>query len=134
RLELLPHAAADTDHPTRVAGARQAVDQLVDAIRNRVVTNLKGDLLEGYASRGARTPVGIGHVTCADVVRLADSRDLLTELRAASEAVAAVLGALDAVSDAAQLSRIIERYRPLLANSVLKQHHLLKGAGLLAPP
>src|SRR5690606_3063813 len=27
-LELLPHAAADTDHPSRVAGACQAIDQI----------------------------------------------------------------------------------------------------------
>jgi hypothetical protein len=28
RLELLPHAAADTDHPSRVAGAKQANSQI----------------------------------------------------------------------------------------------------------
>ena len=134
RLELLPHAAADTDHPTRVAGAKQAVDQLVDSIRNRAVVNLKGDLPEGYSSKGARTPVGIGQVTRADIVRLAGDPALLEELRGVSETVAAILGALDAVSDAAHLARIVERYRPLLAKGILRQHELLKGAGLLAPP
>ena len=30
RLELLPHAAADTEHVSRVEGAKQAVDQIID--------------------------------------------------------------------------------------------------------
>ncbi|TQN61057.1 hypothetical protein FLX27_13395 [Agrobacterium tumefaciens] len=47
-LALLPHAAADTNHSTRVAGAKQAIDQIIDAIRGRKVTNLKGDLPDGY--------------------------------------------------------------------------------------
>jgi lactate dehydrogenase-like 2-hydroxyacid dehydrogenase len=49
RLKLLPHVAADTDHPSRVAGAKRAVDQIMDAICNRRVTNLVGALPEGYA-------------------------------------------------------------------------------------
>lgn len=48
KLALLPHAAADTDHPTRVAGAKQAIDQIINAVRNRTIANLKGDLPEGY--------------------------------------------------------------------------------------
>ena len=48
RILLLPHAAADTDHPTRVAGARQAVDQIIDAIVDKRVRNLKGSLPQGY--------------------------------------------------------------------------------------
>ncbi|WP_165351868.1 D-isomer specific 2-hydroxyacid dehydrogenase family protein [Salipiger sp. IMCC34102] len=50
RLCLLPHAAADTDHPTRVAGARMAVDQIVRAIRTGEVTNPVGDLPDGYTA------------------------------------------------------------------------------------
>jgi len=48
RLRLLPHVAADTDHPSRVEGAIRAVDQILDAITNRRVRNLVGDLPEGY--------------------------------------------------------------------------------------
>jgi lactate dehydrogenase-like 2-hydroxyacid dehydrogenase len=48
RISLLPHAAADTDHPSRVAGAKQAVDQIIDCILNKRVTNLKGNLPQGY--------------------------------------------------------------------------------------
>jgi lactate dehydrogenase-like 2-hydroxyacid dehydrogenase len=54
-LQLLPHAAADTDHPSRVAGAKQAVDQIFGAIIAKRVVNLKGDLPEGYVNGGART-------------------------------------------------------------------------------
>jgi lactate dehydrogenase-like 2-hydroxyacid dehydrogenase len=54
RIELLPHAAADTDHPSRVAGAKQAVDQIIDCIVNMRVTNLKGDLPMGYTNAGVK--------------------------------------------------------------------------------
>ncbi len=54
RILLLPHAAADTDHPSRVAGAKQAVDQILDAILNKRVTNLKGDLPAGYTNGGSK--------------------------------------------------------------------------------
>ncbi|MDE2445593.1 MAG: hypothetical protein KGO94_05390 [Alphaproteobacteria bacterium] len=48
RILLLPHAAADTDHPSRVAGAKQAVDQIFDCVIFRRVKNLKGELPAGY--------------------------------------------------------------------------------------
>jgi lactate dehydrogenase-like 2-hydroxyacid dehydrogenase len=54
RIELLPHAAADTDHPSRVAGAKQAVDQIFDCILHKRVTNLKGDLPQGYIDAGVK--------------------------------------------------------------------------------
>ncbi len=54
RILLLPHAAADTDHPSRVAGAKQAVDQIFDALIHKRVTNLKGDLPFGYTNAGTK--------------------------------------------------------------------------------
>ena len=57
RILLLPHAAADTDHPSRVAGAKQGIDQIYDAILNKRVTNLMGDLPEGYVNAGAKLGV-----------------------------------------------------------------------------
>jgi len=87
RLELLPHAAADTDHPSRVAGAKQAIDQIYDAIRTQTVTNLKGTLPEGYSSAGSKTPDGIGAVTvqqlldfCHSGGKAAQLESLLSEL------------------------------------------------------
>ena len=55
KLQLLPHAAADTDHPSRVAGAKQAVDQIFDCILLKRIFNLKGSLPEGYEDAGAKT-------------------------------------------------------------------------------
>ncbi len=55
KLELLPHAAADTDHPSRVAGAKQAVDQIFDVIQFKRITNLKGDLPPGYSTAGLKS-------------------------------------------------------------------------------
>lgn len=81
RLTLLPHAAADTDHPTRVAGAIQAVDQILDAIRNRVVRNLKGDLPEGYVDGGATRPAGLGGATAGQLAALAADGARLQGLR-----------------------------------------------------
>jgi lactate dehydrogenase-like 2-hydroxyacid dehydrogenase len=57
RFELLPHAAADTDHPSRVAGAKQAVDQIFDCILNKRVTNLVGQLPSGYVDAGSKNGV-----------------------------------------------------------------------------
>jgi lactate dehydrogenase-like 2-hydroxyacid dehydrogenase len=73
RLELLPHAAADTDHPSRVAGAKQAVDQLFDVICRKSVTNAKGTIPPGYLSQGATTPPGIGPVTADHLLKLTAS-------------------------------------------------------------
>lgn len=80
RLELLPHAAADTDHPSRVAGAKQAVDQLMDAIQLGRVANVKGDLPEEYVDAG---PIHIRHVTplnAADIADIVSDEALLGEL------------------------------------------------------
>jgi lactate dehydrogenase-like 2-hydroxyacid dehydrogenase len=57
RLELLPHAAADTDHPSRVAGARQAVDQMFECLLNKRVINRVGNLPPGYTDGGSKTGV-----------------------------------------------------------------------------
>jgi lactate dehydrogenase-like 2-hydroxyacid dehydrogenase len=57
QILLLPHAAADTDHPSRVAGAKQAVDQIFDVIVHKSVVNLKGDLPKGYTNGGVKLGV-----------------------------------------------------------------------------
>lgn len=97
-LTLLPHAAADTDHPTRVAGAIQAVDQILDAIQQGVVRNLKGDLPKGYIDGGARSPAGLGGATAGKLAALANEGARLQELRAESLALVA---AIDSIAVAA---------------------------------
>ncbi|MGZ2460034.1 NAD(P)-dependent oxidoreductase [Rhizobium sp. IY2] len=133
KLELLPHAAADTDHPSRVNGAKQAVDQIFDVIRFKSVTNLKGDLPEGYVSAGSRTPAGIGRVTKQAVAEAGGKTEILNELQQTSMKVAAILGGLSAVSDPCHRSRLIDRYTVLLVESADRQRALLDQLGLYGP-
>jgi len=85
QLELLPHAAADTDHVSRVAGAKQAVDQIVDVIRRKVVVNLKGTLPTGYKDGGVIVPTGIGPITSRHVLALFSRAGIVEELAELSE-------------------------------------------------
>ncbi|QRI61547.1 hypothetical protein JQ506_01205 (plasmid) [Shinella sp. PSBB067] len=124
KLELLPHAAADTDHPSRVAGACQAVDQIIDVIRHRRVVNLKGDLPEGYVDAGARVPQGIGRVTAATLAaaaadpRFAElhvlSREIADTLEAIAEAVEEGMTHQPAKGDVVALTHLLLRQRRLL--------------------
>jgi lactate dehydrogenase-like 2-hydroxyacid dehydrogenase len=59
RVHLLPHAAADTDHPSRVAGAKQAVDQILAVIREKRVINVKGDVPAGFLPGGKFSPLEV---------------------------------------------------------------------------
>ena len=85
RLSLLLHAAADTDHPTRVAGAKQAVDHILAAIREGAVRNLKGDLPAGCRDAGPRTPPGLGGLSAAALAGLAETGALVELSDLASE-------------------------------------------------
>ncbi|TPJ42758.1 NAD(P)-dependent oxidoreductase [Mesorhizobium sp. B2-7-1] len=89
RLELLPHAAADTDHPSRVAGAKQAVDQIYAAIVEHRVHNLKGSLPPGFVDMGAKVPAGIGGIDPRHLAALAADRDVAADLARSSALVAA---------------------------------------------
>lgn len=132
KLELLPHAAADTDHPSRVAGACQAVDQILDVIRYRRVRNLKGDLPEGYIDAGAKVPHGIGRVTAATLAAaVADprffelhgvSREIFDTLEAIVEAVDEGMSHQPAAGDVTALTHLL-----------LRQRRLLEGLGLDGP-
>jgi lactate dehydrogenase-like 2-hydroxyacid dehydrogenase len=124
KLELLPHAAADTDHPSRVAGACQAVDQILDVIRYRRIRNLKGDLPEGYVDAGAKVPHGIGRVTTATLAaavtdpRFAElhgiSREIFDTLEAIVEAVDEGMTHQPAAGDVPSLTHLLLRQRRLL--------------------
>lgn len=133
KLELLPHAAADTDHPTRVAGAKQAVDQIMDVIQFKAVRNLKGALPEGYVDLGATLPTGVGRSQPSSVSALAKQAELLKQLRDVSERIAAVIGGIEATSDSEHRDEIINRYHADLAMSLLRQRKIIDDAGLFAP-
>lgn len=79
-LSLLPHAAADTDHPTRVAGAIQAIDQILDAIQKGQVRNLKGDLPDGLTNAGGTRPHGMGGISANDLKHLSGEAGKLDTL------------------------------------------------------
>ncbi|MGL4296565.1 MAG: NAD(P)-dependent oxidoreductase, partial [Aestuariivirga sp.] len=79
RLLVLPHAVADTDHPSRVAGAKQAVDQILEAIRFRRVGNLKGDLPDGYTAVPGRAIHGIGGVSAGTLAGVAEDADVVKQ-------------------------------------------------------
>jgi hypothetical protein len=98
RVHLLPHAAADTDHPSRVAGAMQAVDQIIAAIRYRRLSNIVGDVPEGYTDDGVTTLAGIGTVCVADLQRLAAEPEALASLRVELAALDEMLVALQRAS------------------------------------
>ncbi|MGA0542848.1 NAD(P)-dependent oxidoreductase [Neotabrizicola sp. VNH66] len=98
KLSLLPHAAADTDHPTRVAGAKQAVDQILSVLQDGVVRNLKGDLPDGLRDGGPLRPAGLGSVSPAELLALRAEgldhlRRLTADLATALEALAGEQGA-----------------------------------------
>ncbi|MHA6729690.1 NAD(P)-dependent oxidoreductase [Devosia sp. A369] len=63
RISLLPHAAADTDHPSRVSGAKQAVDMTIALLRERRVHNLVGALPHGLVDGGK---IGVPGITPID--------------------------------------------------------------------
>lgn len=133
KLELLPHAAADTDHPSRVAGAKQAVDQIIDAISMGLVTNLKGSLPYGYLSAGMKTPSGIGPVKPDALLRVAEDRAAiahLTEMVAVQETIWRALA--DAGTGAERRSVIEARGKELL-KSINHYVTRLQASGLNGP-
>ena len=132
KLELLPHAAADTDHPSRVAGACQAVDQIIDAIRYRRVRNLKGDLPEGYVDAGAKVPHGIGRVTTATLsAAVADPR--FAELHSVSQEIADTLEAIVEAVDESMTHQPADGDVPSLTHLLLRQRRLIEALGLDGP-
>ncbi len=116
KMELLPHAAADTEHVSRVEGAKQAVNQIFDVIQYRSVTNLKGDLPSGYSNAGAKTVNGVGKVTPAVMENI--SEEQLKKIRASAETMATFWGAIAATQDEEKRAELIQRYcSDLLLNS-----------------
>jgi hypothetical protein len=84
-------------------------------------------------SAGSRTPAGIGRVTKQVVAEAGGKAGLLEELRQTSEKVAAILGALSAITDPGHRDRIVDRYTGLLVESADRQRALLDELGLYGP-
>ena len=133
KMELLPHAAADTEHVSRVEGARQAVDQIFDLIQFKSVTNLKGELPAGYSNAGARTVNGVGTVTALDLARAVADVDALADARKTAEAMAAIWGALSATVNPDRRRELIARYGAALVKASNQHATLLEKLGLQGP-
>ncbi|AWN16461.1 NAD(P)-dependent oxidoreductase [Salinisphaera sp. LB1] len=133
RLALLPHAAADTEHHSRVEGAKQAVDQILDLIRFHRVVNLKGELPDGYTDGGAQAVAGVGAASAGDITSLAADRTSLDEARRTAENLAAVWGALASATDAERQAMLTDRYGGALLKAYNTHKSLMHEFGIEGP-
>lgn len=133
RMELLPHAAADTEHVSRVEGAKQAVDQIFDVIQFKRVSNLKGDLPPGYVNAGPTTVPCVGKVSANDIHRVLKDEESLAKLRDGAEAMAALWGALGSVTDPFLRQQLIDRHAPRLVKTHNAYATLMRKMGLEGP-
>lgn len=131
RLELLPHAAADTEHCSRVEGAKQAVDQILAAIRYRSVINLKGELPEGYSNGGGTTVAGVGKTSASTIAAAAADSATLTQLRDNAETIAGIWGAIDSTTDATRRAELIAAHGKSLTEASNRLASSLERLGLL---
>jgi lactate dehydrogenase-like 2-hydroxyacid dehydrogenase/phosphoserine aminotransferase len=133
KLELLPHAAADTEHLSRVEGAKQAVNQILDAIHFKSVMNLKGDLPAGYTNAGAVTVNGVGKVTINTLTAAITDEALTANLRHVAEELAALWGAIDATKDTDRRAELLKRYGADLVQAGNRLASLSSANGLKGP-
>jgi lactate dehydrogenase-like 2-hydroxyacid dehydrogenase/phosphoserine aminotransferase len=131
KMELLPHAAADTEHMSRVEGAKQAVDQLFDVIQYRKVVNLKGELPAGYTDGGAKTVHGVGKVNASGINQL-DHTDVQA-LRETAQNMAAFWGSVEATQDPSRKAQLIAQYSEQLVHQSNVYATLMQKNGLQGP-
>jgi len=132
-FELLPHAAADTDHLSRVEGARQAVDQIIRAIRYREVVNGKGDVPAGYTSAGAHTVPGVGKVTAQRLLGVAGDRRQVAELREAAEKLAAFWSSISSTSNPERRAELVARHGADFVLGSNRYASIMEALGLKGP-
>ena len=133
KMELLPHAAADTEHISRVEGAKQAVDQIISAIRFKKVINLKGDLPEGYTDAGATTVDGVGKVTPNRLFELLRNDNFLKNMCKIAEEVNAIWGELESTQNSDRREELIERYGSKLILASNTYASSMESSGLKGP-
>ena len=133
KLELLPHAAADTEHVSRVEGAKQAVDQITNCIRYKSVMNLKGDLPEGYTDAGGVTVNGVGKVTTNKLMKAAEDKQTLFTLKNHADAVSKLWLELSKTSSDDERRKLISRKGAELIKSSNTYISLIEKMGLKGP-
>jgi hypothetical protein len=129
-MQLLPHAAADTEHVSRVEGAKQAIDQILQVILHKKVTNLVGDLPAGYIDAGTKTVKGVGKVIAKDFSKLTALQ--LQTLKEASTAQADFWQAM-ASSTEQQREQFIAQHAESLLLNANRYTTLLAEYGLQGP-
>ena len=133
KMELLPHAAADTEHISRVEGAKQAVDQLFSAIRFRKVINLKGDLPEGYTDEGAKTVHGVGKVKPNRLFELLIDDNFVKNMHQISAEVNGIWAELESTQDPELRKELIKRCGSKLILASNTYASSMESAGLKGP-
>ena len=133
KLELLPHAAADTEHVSRVEGAKQAVDQITQCIRYKSVMNLKGDLPKGYSDAGGVTVNGVGKVTVNKLNKAAKDSEMLSAIQSHAETISKLWNELSKTSTEDERQKLISSKGTELVKSSNTYISLIEKMGLKGP-
>ena len=133
KMELLPHAAADTEHISRVEGAKQAVNQIFLAIRFKKVINLKGDLPEGYIDEGARTVPGVGKVSPNRLIELLIDDNFIKNMHQITEELIDIWGKFETAQYHELRKDLIQEYGSKLIFLSNKYASSMESVGLKGP-
>ena len=133
QLELLPHAAADTEHVSRVEGAKQAVDQIIQAIQEKRVTNLKGDLPAGYTDAGAHTVAGVGQVPPNRLAQTLEQSDIVADLETMTKRINSTWKTLSSAENPERQAELIKEYGAQLILDSNRYATLMDTLGLRGP-
>jgi lactate dehydrogenase-like 2-hydroxyacid dehydrogenase len=132
-FELLPHAAADTDHVSRVEGAKQAVEQIIRSIRYKELVNVKGEVPDGYARVGVCTVRGVGNIGVDRLQSAASDRQQVMELRSLSEKLAAFWKAVSTTDSPERRAELIRNYGSRLVGDSNRYASTMEALGLRGP-
>ena len=116
-----------------IGSAKQAVDQIMNAIRFKEVVNLKGDLPAGYTMGGAMTVAGVGKCSGQTIARALDNKQATEAARNGAETMAAIWAALATAPTEEQRQLLIERYGATLAKSFNSYATLMRELGIEGP-
>ncbi len=134
KLVLLPHVAADTDHTSRVAGAIQAVDQVMGAIKHGRVRNLKNALPSGYTDIGSAVLSGIGAVSPQMLTAFGQLGPRVLHIQSIFEDLAALWGAIQAAPSGVKQERLLQAYRKDIVLRHNQAMAAISASGLFGSP
>ncbi len=114
-------------------GARQAVDQIIRAIRYHEVVNGKGDLPAGYTQGGTHTVPGIGKVSSQRLLNVTADAKQVAELREAAEKLVAFWSAVSTTHDPVRRAELIQRHGADLVLGSNRYASMMEALGLRGP-